>query len=189
MVKVALAESHKEADALDIGQVFAQGLNFLVMQQVHILLADLIEVVFPLDAHGRNLDPLAVLHVAAGSGDFAQVDFGVKIGGKGIAVVAAVAVENVDRVNRVELMFGGVGAVGLRHTRVKATAQQRSQAGILKLFLVGPLPAVIEVGGKAFLLAALLVDSTPGGVVGVFGFVVGGVHVVDAAGKAGVHDS
>ena len=189
MVKVALAESHKEADALDIGQVFAQGLNFLVMQQVHILLADLIEVVFPLDAHGRNLDPLAVLHVAAGSGDFAQVDFGVKVGGKGVAVVAAVAVENVDRVNRIELMFGGVGAVGLRHTRVKATAQQRSQAGILKLFLVGPLPAVIEVGGKAFLLAALLVDGTPGGVVGVFGFVVGGVHVVDAAGKAGVHDS
>ena len=104
-------------------------------------------------------------------------------------MVTAVAVENVDRVNRVELMFGGVGAVGLRHTRVKATAQQRSQAGILKLFLVGPLPAVIEVGGKAFLLAALLVDGTPGGVVGVFGFVVGGVHVVDAAGKAGVHDS
>ena len=83
MVKVALAESHKEADALDIRQVFAQGLNFLVMQQVHILLADLIEVVFPLDAHGRNLDPLAVLHVAAGSGDFAQVDFGVKVGGRG----------------------------------------------------------------------------------------------------------
>ena len=66
VVKVALSEGHEEADAFDIGQVLAKGLNFLMMQQVHILLTDLVKVIFPLDAHGRDLDPLAVFHIAAG---------------------------------------------------------------------------------------------------------------------------
>ena len=124
VVKVALAEGHEEADALDAGQVLAQGLDLLMVQQVHILLADLIKVVLALDAHGRDLDPLAVLHVAAGGRDLAQVDFGVEVGGKGVAVVTAVAVQNIDRVDGIELMLGSVGAVGLRHARVKAAAQQ-----------------------------------------------------------------
>ena len=61
MVKVALTEGHEEADTLDFRQVFAEGLDLLVVQQVHILLADLIEVVRALDAHRRDLDPVAVL--------------------------------------------------------------------------------------------------------------------------------
>jgi co-chaperonin GroES (HSP10) len=68
------------------------------MQQVHILLTDLVKVVLALDAHGRDLDPLAVLHIAAGGGDLAQVDLGVEVGGERIAVIAAVAVEDVDGV-------------------------------------------------------------------------------------------
>ena len=188
MVKVALAEGHEEADALDAGQVLAEGLDLLMVQQVHILLANLIKVVLALDAHGRDLDPLAVLHVAAGGRDLAQVDLGVEVGGKGVAVVTAVAVQNVDRVDGIELMLGSVGAVGLSYARVKAAAQQGGQAGVLKLFLVGPLPAVVKVGGETGLLAALLVDGAPFRVIGVFRLVVGGVHVVDAAGKAGVHD-
>ena len=68
-------------------------------------------------------------------------------------MVAAVAVQNVDGVDGVELVLLGVGAVSLSDTRVKAAAQQGSQAGLLKLFGVGPLPAVVEVGGEACLLA------------------------------------
>ena len=66
MVQVALAKGHKKADALDVWQVLAQRFNFLVVQQVHILLTDLVKVIFPLDAHSRDLDPLAVFHIAAG---------------------------------------------------------------------------------------------------------------------------
>ena len=159
-----------------------------MVQQVHILVAHLIEVVLPLDAHGRDLHPVAVLPVAAGSGHLAQVDLGVEVGGKSIAVVAAVAVQNVDGVDGIELVLFGVGAVRLGHTRVKAAAQQGGQTGFLELFGVGPLPAVIKVGREAGFLAALLVDGAPLRVVGVLGLIVGGVHVVDAAGKAGVHD-
>ena len=188
MVQVALAKGHKKADALDVWQVLAQRFNFLVVQQVHILLTDLVKVIFPLDAHGRDLDPLAVFHIAAGGRNFAQVDFGVKVGGEGIAMVAAVAVQDIDGVNGVKLMLGGVSAVSLGNARVKAAAQQGSQAGILKLFLIGPLPAVIKVGGEACFLAALFINSAPFRVIGIFRLIVGGVHIVDAAGQAGIHD-
>jgi len=188
VVEVALAEGHKEADALCLGDVLGQRLDLLVVEQVHILLAHLIKVVLPLDAHGRNLHPVAVLPVAAGGRDLAQVDLRVEVGGKGIAVVAAVAVQNVDGVDGVKLVLLGVSAVSLGHARVKAAAQQGGQAGLLKLLGVGPLPAVIKVGGETGLLAALLVNGAPLRVVGVLRLVVGGVHVVHAAGQAGIHD-
>ena len=131
---------------------------------------------------------MAVLPVAAGGRHLAQVDLRVKVGGKGIAVVAAVAVQNIDGVNGIELVLFGIGTVSLGHTRVEAAAQQGGQAGFLKLLCVGPLPAVIKVGGEACFLAALLVDGTPLRVVSVLRLVVGGVHIVYAAGKAGIHD-
>src|SRR5699024_2051464 len=84
--------------------------------------------------------------------------------------------------------LGRIGAVRLGHARVKAAAQQGGEAGVLELLFVGPLPGVVEVGGEAFLPAALLIDGAPGRVVGVLGLAVGSVHVVDAAGQAGVHD-
>ena len=188
MIQIALAKGHEEADAFCLRDVLCQRLNLLVVQQVHILVAHLIEVVLPLDAHSRNFYPVAVLPVAAGGGHLAQIDLGVEVGGEGVAMVAAVAVQNVDSVNGIELMLFGVGTVSLRHARVKAAAQQGGQTGFLELFGVSPLPAVIKVGRETSLLAALLVDGAPFRVVGVLGLIVGGVHVVDAAGKAGVHD-
>ena len=188
MIQIALAKGHEEADAFCLRDVLCQRLDLLVVQQVHILVAHLIEVVLPLDAHSRNFYPVAVLPVAAGGGHLAQIDLGVEVGGEGVAVVTAVAVQNVDGVNGIKLVLFGVGAVCLGHTRVKAAAQQGSQTGFLELFGVGPLPAVIKVGRETSLLAALFVDGTPLRVVGVLRLIVGGVHVVDAAGKAGVHN-
>ena len=103
-------------------------------------------------------------------------------------MVAAVAVQNVDGADLVEQVLLGPGAVGLGHARVKAGAQQGGQAGLLKLFLVSPLPAVIEVGGEALLLAAAVVHLPPGGVGDVLRLVVGGVQIIHTALQAGVHD-
>ena len=82
----------------------------------------------------------------------------------------------VDRVDGIELVLGRVGAVGLRHTRVKGATQQGGQTGVLKLFLVGPLPAVVKVDREARLLAALFIDSAPRGGIGVFRLIVGGTE-------------
>ncbi len=103
-------------------------------------------------------------------------------------MVAAVAVQDVDGVDLVKVVLQGVGGEHAGDARIEAGAQDGGQAGVLKLLGVGPLPAVVKVGGEAFLLAALFVDGAPGGVVGVLGLIVGGVDVVDAAGQAGVHD-
>ena len=80
-----------------------------MMEQVHVLGADLIEVVGAFDAPSPDFHPVTVFPVTARCADFAQVDFGVEVGGKRIAVVAAVAVEDVDGVDGVKFVFGGIG--------------------------------------------------------------------------------
>ena len=159
-----------------------------MVQQVHILLSHVLEIVVPLDAHRGDLHPFTVLHIASGRGNLPQVDLRVEVGGKGIAMVAAVAVQDIDGVDGVKLMLLRVGAVGLGHTGVKAAAQQGGQAGLLELFAVGPLPAVIEIGGEALLFAPLLVDGPPFRIVRILGLIVRGIHIVHAAGQARVHD-
>ena len=103
-------------------------------------------------------------------------------------MVAAVAVQNIDGVNLVEIVFFGVGRKDGGDARVEAGAQKGGQAGLFEAFVVGPLPGVVKVGGEALFFAALLVDGAPGGIVRILRLIVGGIDVVDAAGQAGVHD-
>ena len=92
MGKVALSEGHKKADPLDAGNILRQGLDLLMMEQIHILFAHFREIVLPLDLHGLRLNPMAVLPVGAVGGNLPQIDFRVEIGGERIAMIAAVAV-------------------------------------------------------------------------------------------------
>ncbi len=136
--EVALAEGHEEADALHAGDVLGQRLDLLVVEQVHVLLAHLVEVVLPLDAHRRDFNPVAVLPVRAGRGYLTQIDLRVEVGRKRIAVVAAVAVEDVDGVDFIEQVLLCVSAVRLRYARVKAGAEQSGQTGLLEFFSCRP---------------------------------------------------
>jgi hypothetical protein len=92
MSKIALTESHEEADALNFRDVYGERLKLFVVEKIHVLLAYAVEVVFSLDAHCGDLYPLAVFDVAARSGNFAEVNFRVEVCSESIAVVAAVAV-------------------------------------------------------------------------------------------------
>ena len=103
-------------------------------------------------------------------------------------MVAAVAVEDIDGMDLVKIMLEGIGREDAGDAGIKAGAKNGGQASLAEFLAVGPLPAIIEVSGKALLLAALLINSAPGGVVGVFRLVVGGVDIVDAAGQASVHN-
>src|SRR5699024_9679939 len=97
------------------------------------------------------------------------VDFRVKVGGKGIAVISGVAVEDVNVLDLVKVVFLGIGGKHPCHARVEAAAQQGGDTGFLKFFPVGPLPAVFKFSG-------------------ILRLIVGGIHIVDLGGKAGVHD-
>ena len=188
MVEVALAERHEETDTLDLRQIFAEGFDLLVVQQIHVLLADLIEGVRALNAHSRDFDPVAVFPIAAGRRNLAQVDLRIEVCRERITMIAAVAVQNIDGIDGIELVLFSVGAVRLRDARVKAAAEQRGEAGLFKLLFVCPLPAVIKIGGEARFLAALFVNGAPFGVIGVLRLVVCGIHVVNTAGEAGIHN-
>ena len=85
-------------------------------------------------------------------------------------------------------MLQRIGGKHARHTRVKAASKKRCDAGVRKAFLICPLPGIIEVCGKARLLAALLIDRTPRRIVGIFRFIVRGIDVVHLACQAGIHD-
>ena len=120
MRQIALAERHKEADALDPLDVLREGLQLLVMEEVHILFADFGEVVDALDLHRLRLNPRTVLPIAAVCRYLADVDLRIEIRRKGVAMVAAVAVENVDVVDLVEFMLHRIGTENARHPGVKA---------------------------------------------------------------------
>ena len=84
-------------------------------------------------------------------------------------VVARVAVHYVEILNFVEVVLRSIGRIDAGNARVEAATEDGRQAGLLKALLVGPLPAVFEVR---------LVD----------GLIVGRIQVVDAAGKARLHN-
>ena len=52
MRQIALTECHEEANALDLRQVAGQRLDLLVVQQIHVLPADLREIILAVDGHG-----------------------------------------------------------------------------------------------------------------------------------------
>ena len=66
--------------------------------------------VFLLHGHGRGFNKFAIFPVTAGSCDFADVDFGIEVGGKGIAVITGIDVDDVDVVDFVEVVLLDMGA-------------------------------------------------------------------------------
>ncbi len=103
------------------------------------------------------------------SADLTNIDFGVEVGGKGVAVVAAVDVDDVQLMYFVEVVFRQVGGKHIGCARVETAAQQCDKPGLFESILVGPLPLVLKLGR-------------------IPGFVVGCIQVVDARLEAGIHD-
>ena len=131
---------------------------------------------------------MSVLPVAAGGGNLPEIDLRIEVGGKGIAVVAAVAVQDIDGLNLVELMLCGIRTVSLGYARVKAAAEKGREACLLKLLPVCPLPAVVKIGGKSLFLAALFIDGAPLRIIRILRLIIGRIHIIHPAGQAGVHD-
>ena len=92
MCQIALSKGHKETDPLYSRYIFCKGLNFLMMQQIHIFLANLWKIIFSFNFHWFCFYPVTILPVRTVCGNLTQVDLRVKIGCKRIAVVAAVTV-------------------------------------------------------------------------------------------------
>ena len=107
--EVLLAESHPETGAPDGGIVLDERLQLLMVDDVGFALADAGIVQRPVYLVGLGDDPLAVLVVTTLLGDLADIDFGIEIGGESHAVVAGVAVDDVEVMYLVEMVLGGIG--------------------------------------------------------------------------------
>src|SRR5699024_2225909 len=118
---------------------------------------------------GRGGDNVAVFIVAAICRDFTNVNFGVEVSGKGVAVVATVHIDNIQLVDVIEVVLCKISRKHIRGTWIEATAKQGGEAGLFKFILVCPLPAVLKLCG-------------------IEGLVVGGIHVVHTRLQARIHD-
>ena len=57
-----------------------------------------------------------------------------------MVVVTGIAVHDVQIVDLVEVVLGGIGRIDTTHARVKTTTQDGRQARLLKALAISPLP-------------------------------------------------
>ena len=100
--------------------------------------------------------------------DLANINLRIKISRKMLAVVATIAIENIQRMHLFNIVLGDVGRENIGDTWVEPTAQQRHDAAINKAVVIGPLPVIFELG----LIARLVIRR---------------VQIIDASFKAGIH--
>ena len=167
--EVLLTEGHPETGALDGRIVLDERFKLLVVDHVGFALADAGIVERTVDFVRLGDDPFAVFVIAALLRHLADVDFGVEVRGEGHAVIAGVAVHDIEVMNLVEMVLGGIGREDGRNARIEAAAEDRRQPRGLEAVLIGPLPRIFEMRL-------------------VLGLVIGRVEVVAAAFEAGVHD-
>src|SRR3546814_5516824 len=72
-----------------------------------------------------------------------------------LAMIAAVAIENVERVDTLEMMLPEPGGEDAGHPGVEARAEQRHQPRFLEAVLIRPLPMIFELR----LVARLVIRS------------------------------
>ena len=75
-----------------------------MVEQIHILLSDSLKIVLSLYLHRLRLHP-----VGAFGRYLTDIDFRIKVCGKGIAVIASVAVQDIDIVNLIKFMLQRIG--------------------------------------------------------------------------------
>ena len=166
--EVFLPEGHPETGTLDGRIALHKRLKLLMVKQIRFTVANIGIFHRTMNRHRVYLYPLTVFPILATLRNLPDVDFGVEVGGERLAVVAGVAIDDVEIVHLVEVVFGGIRGVDAGHAGVEAAAEQRHNAGLLETIVVSPLPAVLELRLVA-------------------GFVVGRVHVVGLCGETGVH--
>ncbi|MMZ61562.1 hypothetical protein D1872_237190 [compost metagenome] len=142
--QVTLSKCHEKADTLEPFDMFDETLHLFMIEQITIFGTDLRIVPHHLDRHGFGLYPLSVFPVAPLGTHFAQIDFGIEVGGERVTVIAGVAVENIDRMDLVEVVLLGVGAKDIGDARIKSASQKCHDTGIFVAVMISPLLFVFE---------------------------------------------
>ena len=143
--EILLAESHPETCTLDGRIIDDEGLYLLVVKQITLLRTNTRIGQRLMNLHRFCLDVLTVLPVKALLCNLADVDFGIEVCGECFVVIARIAVHDVEVLNLVEVMLGGIGCEDACHARVETAAKNGTKASLLKAFTICPLPRILEV--------------------------------------------
>lgn len=101
--------------------------------------------------------------------DFVDVDFRVKVSGKGLVVIVVVIVDNIQIVDFVEVVFCCISGVNVGYVWIEIIVKQCYDIGIFKFILIGLLLVVFKFGN-------------------IFRFIVGGIEVISFGGQIGIYD-
>ena len=126
--------------------------------QVQVLHAHHRQIVGAFDFEHAVAGPLTVLPAVDRAGEFAEIDFRVEIGGEVLAVRTGVDVEDVDRLDLVEVLLLRQSGIGVDYARVEADAEDGGHALVLAFGQV--LPLVVAIPRRGFTdLARIFVDG------------------------------
>ena len=123
MSEILLSEGHPEACTLDGGEVDNEALDFFVVEEIaltrsHVGIGERL-----VNLERFCFHPFAIFPVKPLLRDLADVDFGVEVGGKSLAVVTSVAVHDVEIVDFVEVVFCSVGGEDGSDTRIETATE------------------------------------------------------------------
>ena len=114
-------------------------------------------------------NPLAVFPIQTLLRYFANINFGIEIGGESLVMVSRVAINNVEILNFVKNMFGSICRENTRNARIKTTAENSGKSGFLETITVCPLPTILKVSL-------------------ITGFVVRSIEIAHPGTQTGIHD-
>ncbi len=144
--EVFLAKCHPEPGPFERRKILYQRFQFFVVNQVRFFWANIRIIEWFVYFVGFGQFPFPVLPVFPFLCYLPDVDLGIEIGGKCLAVVARVAINNVEVMNFVEMVFCRVSRINAGNTGVETATQNGRNTGFLKSVAVGPLPFVLEFG-------------------------------------------
>ena len=155
MLEILLAKGHPKTRTLDGWIVDYQRFYLLVVHQIALTRTNLRISERLVNLQRFGLYPLSVLPIESFLGYLTNVDFGVEVGGKCLAMVAGIAINDVEVMYLLEMVLCCSSSVDASHAWVESAAQDCGKASLLKTFAIGPLPAVFEVS----LIARLIIGS------------------------------
>ena len=159
-----------------------------MVKQIHIFFSYLREIIFSLDLHRFCLYPVTVLPVGTIGRYFTKVDLRIKVGCKWISVVSAIAVQDINGVDLIKIMFHCICGKYAGYTRIKSASQESCNPRFFESFTIRPLPGIIKICSKSSLFASFFIDGSPLRIIGIFRFVIRGIDIIHLTLQAGLHD-
>src|SRR5690554_7819062 len=78
-----------------------------------------------MDGHRRDFNDFSIFIVTAVLSDFANINFWIEVRSKSFAMVTSVAVDNIQSIHFIEMVFFGVCGIDIGHSRVKRSEERR----------------------------------------------------------------